>query len=180
MNPTTHNQNGLPNGPGADAARAVDETLRLIATLPAPAGLEDRIHTTLRNAHARRPGQVLAWPSPPHSGGAWMRAAAAAAIAFVIVGGGWGVYSRVQPSPPAGAMAAPAHPAGGGFSAAGAIRTPQTLNGPVVTHPAQPNPAESKPPSKHGRSKYGKIGSSAKDQSAARTSGAKPAAPPTQ
>jgi hypothetical protein len=154
----------------------VDETLRLISMLPAPAGLEDRIHATLRSPHARRPGRVLAWPpSAQRDGGAWMRTAAAAAIAFVIAGGGWGVYLHVQSLRPAEAVAAPAHPADGGFSAAGAIRTPQTLNGPVVTtpavaHPAHAHPVRSRPAKKHAAS-----GPSAKGQPAAKTSATGPA-----
>jgi hypothetical protein len=115
--------NGASRAAGSDA----DETLRLIAGLPAPEGLEDRIHEVLRSAPRR--GQLLSWPRQPFARHDWMRAAAAAAIAFVVVGGGWGVYSRVQQGQPA----MPAHVAApGGFSGAGAIRTPQTLNGPVL------------------------------------------------
>ncbi len=38
-----------------------EDTLRLIASLPAPAGLEDRVHKALRAAP--RSGRVLAWPA---------------------------------------------------------------------------------------------------------------------
>jgi hypothetical protein len=62
-----------------------------------------------------------------------MRSAAAAAIVFVVVGGGWGVYSRVQQPQAAKVITMPARVAApGGFSNAGAMRTPNTLNGPVV------------------------------------------------
>jgi hypothetical protein len=62
-----------------------------------------------------------------------MRSAAAAAIVLVVAGGGWGIYTRVQP---AKGIAAPPHVAAPvGFSSSGAMRTPNTLNGPVVKHP---------------------------------------------
>jgi hypothetical protein len=74
-----------------------------------------------------------------------MRSAAAAAIAFVVAGGGWGVYSRVQTLQPARAISIPVQAAApGGFAGAGAIRTPQTLNGPVLTHPAKAHAALAK------------------------------------
>ena len=80
---------------GTDAVRNAEDTLRLIANLPAPQGLEDRLIEGLRSAP--RQGRVLSWPGAMSSSRDWLRTAAAAAIAFVIVGGGWGVYSRVQP-----------------------------------------------------------------------------------
>jgi hypothetical protein len=115
----------------------VDATLRLVASLPAPQGLEDRVHAALRSA-PRRGARVIQWPGDWPAGfrtdSAWMRSAAAAAIVFVVVGGGWGVYSRVQPPK---VIAMPSHVgAPGGFSSGGAMRTPQTLNGPVINHPA--------------------------------------------
>ncbi len=116
-----------------------EATLRLIANLPAPAGIEDRVHAALANAATRKPGRVLEWPSARKStmSNAWLRSAAAAAIAVVVVGGGWGVYSRVQPWQ-RHTMPVPVHDgAQGGFGGAGAIRTPQTLNGPVLTHPVK-------------------------------------------
>ena len=65
-----------------------------------------------------------------------MRGAAAAAVVFVVAGGGWGIYTRVQPSQPAKVIVMPPRAgAGGGFSSAGAMRTPQTLNGPLVAEP---------------------------------------------
>jgi hypothetical protein len=108
-----------------------EETLRLIATLPAPEGLEDRVQAGL--GAAPRAGRVLAWPVAAAAGGAWMRSAAAAAIVFVVAGGGWGIYSRVQPVLPASGAVAPPHVgAQGGFATGGAMRTPQTLVGPVA------------------------------------------------
>ena len=113
---------------------SVEESLRLIATLPAPDGLEDRVMAAL--AAAPRTTRVLRWPIVSQPRSDWMRAVAAAAIVFVVAGGGWGIYSRVQPQASAGAKAAPpsvhiAAPSGG-FSSAGAMRTPQTLNGPLA------------------------------------------------
>jgi hypothetical protein len=117
----------------------VDATLRLVASLPAPEGLEDRVHAALRQAP--RAAHILEWPASFRTNSAWMRSAAAAAIAFVVVGGGWGVYSRVQP---ARVIAMPARTgAPGGFSSGGAMRTPQTLNGHVINHPAANQPAHS-------------------------------------
>jgi hypothetical protein len=141
-------QNGFSNDPVAGSGLGPAEaTLRLIASLPAPAGLEDRVRAGL--AAAPRKSRILAWPMAfrPESG--WMRAAAAAAIVFAVAGGGWGVYSRVQrPQPAKVIVLAPRGPAQGGFASAGAVRTPQTLNGPVVAHPAAAQPVESKVPAK--------------------------------
>jgi len=127
-----------PNQP-RDAAYA-EETLRLIAGLPATEGLEERLKAGLKAAPKK--GRVLAWADPSKSGGGWMRstavrAAAAAAIVCVVAGGGWSVYSRVQPAQMPKVIAMPQRVAApGGFSSAGAMRTPQTLNGPVLVTPA--------------------------------------------
>ena len=112
-----------------------EDTLRLIAGLPAPAGLEERVRKALQAAP--RSGRVLAWPARLRAKSVmesnWMRAAAAAAIVFVVVGGGWGVYSRVQPGPAGKVIVMPQRmPSSGGFSGAGAIRTPETLPGPKI------------------------------------------------
>ena len=127
MNANSQNPSASKNGCSAE------ETLRLIASLPAPEGLENRIHEALRSAPRR--GVLLDWPGKGPLRRDWMRAAAAAAIAFVITGGGWGVYTRVQQGQPARVIVMPAHgAAAGSFSGAGAIRMPQTLNGPVLEH----------------------------------------------
>ncbi len=131
MNDPTHN----PIAQGE-----AEETLRLIARLPAPQGLEDRVHAALLSRPRR--GRILSWPSVPRLESNWMRSAAAAAIVFVVAGGGWGIYSHVQP-PQAKVIVMPMHVATqGGFSSAGAMRTPNTLNGPVLVHPV---PAPAKP-----------------------------------
>ena len=117
-----------------------EDTLRLIASLPAPEGLADRVQDGLR--HAPQTARVLNWNRPLRPSGAWMqstmvRGAAAAAIVCVVAGGGWRIYSRVQPEPAAKVLAMPRRvaPGGNGFSQAGAKRVPQTLEGPVLTRP---------------------------------------------
>jgi len=137
-------QNGFSKDSGAGAA---ERTLRLIASLPVPEGLEDRVHAGL--AAAPRRGRVLAWPGMRTQASGWVRGAAAAAIVFVVAGGGWGIYSRVQPSQPARVIVMPARAAApGGFSGAGAMRTPQTLNLPVVAHPVATAGPKAKVPAK--------------------------------
>jgi hypothetical protein len=144
---------------------AADETLRLIARLSAPDGLEERVQAGLRAATLTElpKARILRWPVALRlditslQNLAWMqnlaRAAAAAAIVAVVVGGGWGISSRFQPAQPSSAIAVPPHGAGqtgqGGFSSAGAMRTPQTLNGPVVAHPAALVTQPAKPAAKH-------------------------------
>jgi hypothetical protein len=122
-------QKAFSKNSGASEAEA---TLRLIASLPAPEGLEDRVHVAL-NAAPRR-SRVLAWPVAP--AGEWLRAAAAAAIVFVVAGGGWGIYAHVQPGHAVQGIAGPRLSAPGGFSEGGAVRRPQTLVGPTLAVPA--------------------------------------------
>jgi hypothetical protein len=112
-------------------------TLRMLARLPAPQGLEDRVRAGLKAAP--KAGRVLAWSSVNgvgHNGWAstgWMRGAAAAAIVFVVAGGGIGIYSRVQ----SGAGSPGASPRLGGFGEGGAVVRPKTVQGPVIpTAPA--------------------------------------------
>jgi hypothetical protein len=132
-----------PDSASGALSGSAEETLRLIASLPAPQGLEDRIHAGLRAAEHAEPhrARILAWPPALRPGRNWvhgaaLRSAAAAAIVCVVAGGGWGIYARVQQHRPSSAVALPAHPAvSGGFSSAGAMRVPQTLNGPIVIHP---------------------------------------------
>jgi len=109
-----------------------EATLRLVASLRAPEGLEERVNAALLEAASgvAPTGRVLEFRTQAKSNGPWMRSAAAAAIAFVVVGGGWGVYSRVQT---ARVIPIPARVAGPGeFSSSGARRTPQTVHGPAV------------------------------------------------
>jgi hypothetical protein len=143
MNSNPHNLTTSESA-SESAFSPAEETLRLIASLPAPDGLEDRVNAAL-SAAARR-GRVLAWPRAIRPESGWMRTAAAAAIVFVVAGGGWGVYMRVeQENQPAKVIVMPARmPAPGGFSGAGAMRTPLTLPGPAAPQPAKANLAPPK------------------------------------
>ncbi len=147
MNPTTENPS--PNRAGSEAGSGTapdgyEETLRLIAHLPAPEGLAERVQAGLRASALAGPraSRVLTWPAGLRPGSEWMRSAAAAAIVFVVVGGGWGVYSRVQQQQPARVITMPPRVvAPGGFSGANAMRTPNTLHGPVLARPMNAAPA---------------------------------------
>lgn len=127
MSPSSEDRFVRPGG-----TVAAEETLRLIATMPAPEGLEDRVKAKLQSAPSR--ATVIAWP--PSVGGGWMRAAAAAAIVMVVAGGGWGVYSHIQVAPvPSAVIDSQPLTGTGRFSTAGAIHIPQTVQGPVVASP---------------------------------------------
>jgi hypothetical protein len=138
----------------ADSAEEALKTLRLIARVPAPDGLVDRVQARLQSAilTAPRSRQVLAWP-PALTQGGWgygsaIRGAAAAAIVCVVAGGGWRIYSHVQPAPSARVvvMPAPAAGSGRGFSIGGSVHTPDPQLGPVLTHQVVPEPSELRPP----------------------------------
>jgi hypothetical protein len=122
-----------------------EQTLRLIARLPAPQGLEDRVLARL--AAKPRPARVFFWPSAGglHSRGwvhsAFARGAAAAAIVCVVTGGAWQVYLHVPPPPQAKVRMMPRTAAPGtGFSSANAVRTPKTLEGPTLHTGVSPQP----------------------------------------
>jgi hypothetical protein len=135
MNSNPHNLTTSESA-SESAFSPAEETLRLIASLPAPDGLEDRVNAALSAAPRR--SRVLAWPRAIRPESGWMRTAAAAAIVFVVAGGGWGVYTRVEHNQPAKVIVMPARmPAPGGFSGAGAMRTPLTLPGPAAPQPAK-------------------------------------------
>ena len=116
-------------------ASAAEETLRLVAKLPAPDGLVDRVQERLRTAPRR--ARVFEWPGTYRYAVA-MRGAAAAAIVLMVAGGGWSIYSHVQPLPAGPVVVAPARMGGSGFSTAGAMRKPDSPNGPVLTHAVTP------------------------------------------
>ncbi len=132
------------------SASTVEETLRLVASLPSPEGLEERIHNSLKSTAldgAPRRGRILSWPGTLRSESGWMRGAAAAAIVFVVAGGGWGVYERVELNQPPKVIVMPARiPGSGGFGSAGAIRIPQTLPGPKAPEPIAKQPKAAKKP----------------------------------
>ncbi len=119
----------IPIRPNSGRSEA-EETLLLVAALSAPAGLEQRIHAALKAAPAS--SKILAWPVEGSALAGWMRGAAAAAIVGVVAGGGWAIYSRVQPAVSPKVVEMPRVTGSGGFSSAGAMRTPQTLNAPAV------------------------------------------------
>jgi hypothetical protein len=74
-----------------------------------------------------------------------MRTAAAAAIAFMVVGGGWGVYTRVEQGKTAKVVVMPLRAPGAvSFSSTGAVRTPTTIPGPAVKQPAKKTAAAPK------------------------------------
>jgi hypothetical protein len=153
MNPAWENRNGAgahgqdtTNGTGSPRELhelpELDNTLRVIATVPVPEGLVERVHVTLRTAP--RGARVLAWPTAlrPQAawlGAGWARTAAAAAIVFVVAGGGWGVYMRLPHSQKVVVM--PAAQKAGGFSSAGAIHTPDSIQGTVITNPLIAKPS---------------------------------------
>ena len=104
-----------------------EDTLRLVAALPAPAGMEERIQQRLKLQGADR---VIEWPVKPRAGQTWLRGAAAAALVCVVVGGGWSLYQHVRPADAARMPAISAPATQGAFASAGAKRTPLTLVGP--------------------------------------------------
>lgn len=165
MNPKnifTRDSDAHRNPSDQAALASVDETLRLIAKLPAPTGLEDRVLVGVQarvqagwkaeSQAGSRFGRVLLWPAQfkPQGGwmeGATMRATAAAAIVCVVLGGGWSIHARFQSAPLPTAISEPVRPAApGGFSSAGAMHTPLTLNGPLVAIPAKTEASPDKLP----------------------------------
>lgn len=176
MNPLSQNTST------SAASQDVESTLRLIASLPAPQGLEDRITAGLRAAP--HTASLLHWPAASRPSSGWMRTAAAAAIVAVVAGGGWGIHSLVQPPPPAAkGIALPLRPAAtGGFSSAGAMRTPQTLNGPVLVQSVAAPPAQAKPAKKTpARTAHKPLGSAqASTAGKAAASASQAAAPPAE
>ncbi len=131
-----------------------EKTLRLVASLPAPQGLVDRVQEELRTAPR---GRLLQWPTALLPG-SWslspaLRGAAAAAIVCIVACGGWRIYSHVQvpAAPTANVVVMPARVGTqGAFSNAGAMRTPDTLAKPVLTHAVTPAavPPVPNPPAK--------------------------------
>lgn len=158
-------QNSFSNPSNSCAA---EETLRLVAKLPPPEGLVDRVQTRLRLAPSA--ARMLEWPIPVRSAGGWMhstliRGAAAAAIVCVVAGGGWGIFMRVPHAavPAAKVIVMPARVgSSGGFSSAGAMRTPDTLKGPVLTHNLKPESSQQVDVVQTGAAPNSKAASSAK------------------
>ena len=70
--------NASGSNPNSEAIMDAESTLRLIAALPAPRGIEDRVIAGVRSAP--RAGSVLSFPGFLSPAGNLWRAAAAAAI----------------------------------------------------------------------------------------------------
>ena len=143
---TPPNHGLFPNPERRESYAPGEDTLRLIASLPAPEGLPDRVRAGLRAAPEA--SRILSWRTPLRPPGGWMysglvRGAAAAAIVCVVAGGGWRIYSHVLTIPAARAVLVPEPvtpftPGASGFSPAAARRVPETLDGPVLKHPVAP------------------------------------------
>jgi hypothetical protein len=115
-----------------------EETLRLLAELPPPAYLRDRVHGRLAMEQAK-PARRGFWSL-------WMPAqrlqyAAAALLVVAVAGSTWSVYrahpqgaAKVGTPTQAAPVLRPAASAGG-FGSAGAERVPPTLN-PIKVPPA--------------------------------------------
>lgn len=157
-------QNDFDRSAGAIEA---EKTLRLIATLPAPEGIEERVKAKLKSAP--RQAAVIGWPLAAGHRGGWihtsaMRAAAAAAIVIVVAGGGWEVYSHIRVAPAPSAVVIPPPITGhSGLSTASTMRVPQTLERPVIAAPV----IEQQKSSNHPAATHSN-----------RTGSKKPAAPP--
>ena len=164
---------------GVEAAEAV---LRRIAALEVPEGLEDRIAARLKTAAQPRQARILRWPSAAAMENSWMRAAAAAAIVCVVAGGGWGLARQLGNGQEARQevvpQAAPAPAATGGFATGSAMRTPKTVEGPVVKAPPMMN-AQALPEPKAARTarKTGSVKPPAKDGAAVKPVEPAPAEP---
>jgi hypothetical protein len=143
MNTSANDGNRLPRedrapyGPGED-------TLHLIAGLPAPEGLADRVRERLHAAP--QPARILIWRGPLRPPGGWLHSAlvrgfAAAAIVCVVAGGGWRICSRVEPGVKVEMTPVPVSPVPKGFALTGEKHVPETLQGPVLNHSVQQPPA---------------------------------------
>jgi len=134
---TFSSHNEIDRSAGAIEA---EKTLRLIATLPAPEGIEERVKAGLHSAP--RQAAVIRWPLAAGERTDWkqtsvLRAAAAAAIVMAVAGGGWEVYSHIRvAAAPAAVTSPPVISGQSGLSAAGTKRVPQTLEGPVIASQA--------------------------------------------
>ena len=168
MNPANEKNVCANNSISGERGNSYEETLRLLANIPVPEGLADRVQAGL--LATPRQARVLAWPTVLSLSSNWMRATAAVAVAAVVAGGGWGVYSRVQLASPSRAIVMPSHLAApGSFCNAGAMRTPQTLNGPQVAQPAAPTAQQAAIPAKPSNSAVPKVTHQARPRKATRT-----------
>jgi len=149
---TQNTQNDLNNpNPLPQTVHEAEETLRLLATLPPPTGLEDRVHYRI-DAQIRTAEFA---PSPRSIWSLWMPArrlqfAAAAVLVLALAGSTWRAYHTtsgavaIQPAPQTGSPTTPTS----NFGTAGAEGHPSTLT-PIKVPPAP----KKKPGATHAGSK---------------------------
>ncbi len=107
-----------------------EHSLRLIASLPAPVGIEERVKCGLQDASSQT--AVIAWPFIPRRGWAqvsYLRAAAAAAIVLMVAGGGWGSPCAFRAGAFAAGNAVPQRIERRRSFRGGSKRTPKTVDG---------------------------------------------------
>jgi len=136
---TQNTQNGLNNpNPLPQTVHEAEETLRLLATLPPPTGLEDRVHQRIDSQiraeqFAPLPRSIWSLWKPAHR----LQFAGAAVLVLALVGSTWRVYHTkngavvIQPAPQTGSPATPTS----NFGTAGAEGHPSTLT-PIKVPPA--------------------------------------------
>lgn len=132
----------MNQNPGNTSTQPPEETLRLVAQLPPPEELTDRVHQRLAHEQAK--------PLPHGFWAHWMPAqrlqfAAAAVLTIAVASSTWAVYhtrsgqnamgAHIVPPAPNSPAASPNVQQGGGFSTAGAVRVPPTL-APIKVPPA--------------------------------------------
>jgi hypothetical protein len=143
---------GQHEGWEAREGRQVEETLRMVARMPVPDGLEERVQRRLDV-------ELLRGEQPRHSvWSLWMPArklqfAGAGVLAAAVAISSWSVYHGQRRAANANAAAKQAAPApakstaGSGFTPAGAVGVPHTL-APIHVAPApkrKPDTASTKP-----------------------------------
>jgi len=129
-----------------------EHTLRLVAALPPPVELTDRVHRRLSHAQASLPRRGF-WAL-------WMPAqrlqfAGAAVLAVVFAGSAWSVFhakggatGQVPAAHDTASPVSPVSPTAGGFGTAGTERRPSTLT-PIKAPPAP----KKKPSASHAATK---------------------------
>lgn len=133
-------------------SRDAEETLRMVAKLPAPTGLEDRVQRRLNAemlySEERRYSIWSLWMP-----GRKLQFAAAGVLAAAVAISSWSVYHGQRMAANANAAAKQAAPApaksaaGNGFTPAGAVGVPHTI-APIHVAPApkrKPGAASTKP-----------------------------------
>lgn len=122
-----------------------EATLRLLAQLPPPNGLADRVHRSLANA-----------PGPSAASGFWslwrpvhrLQFAAAAVLVTAMAASSWTILASRHPATPATKAVAPAPaPQPSAFSTAGAEHRPSTLKPIKVPPPPKASAVPGKKPS---------------------------------